>query len=75
MLRSTLIVCVRGLSLFFRALGSRACRFEPSCSQYAVEAIRSLSVPAAVWTSAKRICRCHPFHPGGYDPLPITDRS
>ena len=48
----------------------RACRFEPSCSRYAEEAVSRRSIPRALWLIARRVSKCHPFHPGGYDPLP-----
>ena len=48
----------------------RACRFEPSCAAYAEEAIARRSIPRAFWLILRRISKCHPFHPGGYDPLP-----
>ncbi|MGI6467693.1 MAG: membrane protein insertion efficiency factor YidD [Syntrophomonadaceae bacterium] len=47
-----------------------ACRFYPSCSSYAMQAVEKYGVLKGGWLSVKRICRCHPFHPGGYDPLP-----
>ncbi len=52
-------------------LGPRgACRFTPTCSQYAKEAITKYGVFKGVWLSARRLGKCHPFHAGGYDPVP-----
>ena len=50
-------------------LGAR-CRFEPSCSRYACTCIERHGFLRGGWLSAKRLSRCHPFHPGGYDPAP-----
>ena len=46
-----------------------SCRFYPSCSQYAVEAVDRYGVAKGLWLAAKRISCCHPFNPGGYDPV------
>lgn len=44
------------------------CRFEPSCSNYMIGAIRKYGVARGVWRGLKRLGRCHPWHPGGFDP-------
>ena len=47
-----------------------SCRFYPSCSQYGIEALEKYGVFKGSWLTIKRIGRCHPFNPGGYDPVP-----
>lgn len=57
--------CVRPL------LGPRGvCRFTPTCSQYAQAALTKYGLCKGSWLAIKRICKCHPWHPGGYDPVP-----
>jgi len=46
-----------------------SCRFYPTCSQYTLEAVEKYGVGRGLFLGVKRITRCHPFHPGGYDPL------
>jgi len=53
-------------------LGPR-CRFSPTCSQYAIEAIKIHGMLRGGWLASKRIIKCHPGHPGGFDPVPGSD--
>lgn len=48
----------------------RSCRFHPSCSEYAVESLQRHGAIKGLWLAIRRIGRCHPWHPGGYDPVP-----
>ena len=62
-------ISVRFVSAFFRALGMRGCRYAPTCSEYSAEAFRAYGFFSACRYSLSRVFRCHPFTPGGYDPL------
>ena len=57
------------ISPLLTALFGRACRFEPSCSEYAQQSLRQFGPLRGSWRALRRVCRCHPFHPGGYDPV------
>jgi len=69
-MRWVLIALVRGYQVVLSPLLPAACRYYPSCSAYAVEAIEKHGARRGAWLAAKRIARCHPFRPGGYDPVP-----
>ncbi|MFW6297361.1 MAG: membrane protein insertion efficiency factor YidD [Desulfosalsimonas sp.] len=56
-------------TLLSPVIGPR-CRFYPSCSEYAFESIRRFGSVRGVWLAAGRLVKCHPFHPGGFDPVP-----
>ena len=62
----------RTLSPVFVAIGGpgAGCRFQPSCSHYAADALRTHGALAGTWLAARRLCKCTPFHPGGFDPVP-----
>ncbi len=64
------MAAVRAYQLVLSPLLPPACRYFPSCSQYALEAFERHGVLRGGWLAARRIGRCHPFHPGGYDPVP-----
>ncbi|HEU4367887.1 MAG TPA: membrane protein insertion efficiency factor YidD [Methylomirabilota bacterium] len=53
----------------------RACRFAPTCSEYARLALLEHGLARGTWLALCRLARCHPFHPGGYDPPPAQERS
>jgi putative membrane protein insertion efficiency factor len=68
-MKTLCIVLIRFYQLFISPLFPPTCRFYPTCSQYAIEAIQKKGVLRGVWLAIKRIVKCHPFHPGGYDPV------
>lgn len=61
---------VRGYQYAIRPLLGQNCRFYPSCSDYAREAIERHGAVKGAWLALRRVARCHPYHPGGYDPVP-----
>lgn len=68
-MKTLMIVCIRFYQLFISPLFPPTCRFYPTCSQYAIEAIRKKGALKGGWLAVKRIAKCHPFHPGGHDPV------
>jgi putative membrane protein insertion efficiency factor len=66
--------CIRLYQLGISPLFPQACRFEPSCSQYGIEAIREHGPARGAWLAIRRIARCHPFGGFGPDPVPRGDR-
>jgi putative membrane protein insertion efficiency factor len=70
MIARVLLILIRLYQLTLSPLLGRSCRFEPSCSRYTAACITSHGALRGSWLGLKRIARCHPFHPGGYDPPP-----
>jgi uncharacterized protein len=64
------MLAVTGYRRSVGALLPPRCRFAPSCSTYALEALAEHGALRGTWLAVRRIGRCHPFHPGGYDPVP-----
>jgi len=69
-MKRLLLLTVRGYQRFISPMSPPSCRFTPSCSQYSYEAISKYGIIKGVWLSIKRVGRCHPWNPGGYDPIP-----
>ena len=70
MIKTLLITLIKGYRLLISPLFPPDCRFHPTCSQYAIEALETFGIIQGSWLALKRILRCHPYHPGGYDPIP-----
>ncbi|NBC49011.1 MAG: membrane protein insertion efficiency factor YidD [Gammaproteobacteria bacterium] len=66
---------LRAYQLFLSPLLGQHCRFYPSCSQYAIEAVEQHGVLRGSWLGLKRLLRCHPWHPGGVDPVPPANSA
>ena len=68
LLGSFLIALVRLYQVGVRPVLPAVCRFQPSCSEYFIQAVRTYGPLRGAWKGAGRICPCHPWHPGGYAP-------
>jgi uncharacterized protein len=68
--RRVVMLPIRGYQKFISPGLPPSCRFSPSCSQYALEAVSKHGALKGMWLGARRLVRCHPFNPGGYDPVP-----
>ena len=69
-LKSLILMALRGYKRFLSPFLGTNCRFHPSCSNYAMTAIDRFGVLRGGWLAARRVARCHPLNPGGFDPVP-----
>ncbi len=70
-----LLVLLEGYRQWISPLLGPRCRFAPSCSAYAAQALQLHGAGRGSWLAVRRIARCHPFHPGGHDPVPPVRRT
>jgi len=68
--KHVVILLIRFYKIAISPLFPSSCRFQPTCSQYTLEAVQRYGALKGSWLGMKRIARCHPLHPGGYDPVP-----
>lgn len=74
-MKHVLRTLIRFYQWFISPLLGPNCRFHPTCSSYAMESIEQHGALGGSWLAAKRICRCHPWNAGGYDPVPDARRA
>ena len=67
--------CIRGYQRFLSPALPRSCRYYPTCSSYALTSVERFGVLRGGWLATKRIARCNPFSPGGFDPVPESLRK
>ena len=73
-MKRLLLVLIQGYRLLLSPLLGASCRFYPTCSGYAAEAIEKHGALRGTWLALRRIAKCHPWHPGGVDPVPPARR-
>jgi putative membrane protein insertion efficiency factor len=69
-MQGALVLIIRGYQLWVSPLLPAACRYYPTCSAYAIQALEKHGAARGTWLALRRIARCHPFRSGGYDPVP-----
>jgi len=73
-MQKILIASIRGYRYFLSPLLGQHCRFYPSCSRYAIEALELHGPIKGLWLGGRRLLRCHPWHQGGHDPVPPASK-
>lgn len=69
-MKKVLIALLRAYQYLLSPMLGRSCRFFPSCSEYAIEALDRHGAVKGSYLAVRRVLRCHPWHPGGFDPVP-----
>lgn len=69
-MKALLLAAVTFYRRFISPVTPPSCRFIPTCSEYALEALEKYGAAKGLWLTVKRLSKCHPFHKGGYDPVP-----
>ena len=69
-MKTLFLALIRAYQYVLRPMLGSNCRFYPSCSDYAREAIERHGAMRGLWLAVRRVARCHPYHPGGFDPVP-----
>ncbi len=75
MITKLLVALIKTYQYLLSPVLGRHCRFHPTCSQYGVESLLRHGVVKGSYLTLTRICKCQPFHPGGYDPVPQSKRK
>lgn len=70
----SIVAIIKIYQRYISGFTGRRCRFYPTCSQYAIDAVSLMGTTRGLGLAARRVLRCHPFHPGGYDPVPNNTR-
>lgn len=69
-MRAVLLLLIKGYQRWISPLLGSNCRFYPTCSRYTYEAVERYGAAQGLWMGMRRVCRCHPWNPGGFDPVP-----
>lgn len=69
-MKKILIILIKAYKKLISPYLPSSCRFYPTCSSYAVESIERFGIVVGIWLTLKRVMKCHPLHPGGFDPVP-----